>query len=201
MQNVINGIFATVTTIQEGVEILEVFSDMGSREVRPFFSPSLPHSLPPSLPPSLTSPPPSCTSLSLLLIPSNSPPYLPLSSSLLSSFTPSILLFPILPPPSFPPSLHHTHTYTHTCIYMYITQTIKRVIDKQTVELFSMFNKELNLVKKEFSHHSPQLPRSQPRSASVATWARLLKRRIDLPMKVRRNTLRTEESVLISEVS
>ena len=33
VQNMINGIFATVTTVQEGVEILEVFSDMGSREV------------------------------------------------------------------------------------------------------------------------------------------------------------------------
>ena len=33
VQNVINGIFATVTTVQEGVEILEVFSDMASREV------------------------------------------------------------------------------------------------------------------------------------------------------------------------
>ena len=33
VQNTINGIFTTVTTVQEGVEILEVFSDMASREV------------------------------------------------------------------------------------------------------------------------------------------------------------------------
>ena len=33
VQNTINGIFATVTTVQEGVEILEVFADMGKREV------------------------------------------------------------------------------------------------------------------------------------------------------------------------
>ena len=33
VQNLINGIFATITTVQEGVEMLEIFSDMGSREV------------------------------------------------------------------------------------------------------------------------------------------------------------------------
>lgn len=33
VQNLISGIFTTITTVQEGVEILEIFSDMGSREV------------------------------------------------------------------------------------------------------------------------------------------------------------------------
>ena len=33
VQNTINSIFTTVTTVQEGVEILEVFSDMATREV------------------------------------------------------------------------------------------------------------------------------------------------------------------------
>ena len=33
VQNVIKGIFITVTTVEEGVEILEVFTDMASREV------------------------------------------------------------------------------------------------------------------------------------------------------------------------
>ena len=33
VQNVIKGIFTTVTTVEEGVEILEVFTDMASREV------------------------------------------------------------------------------------------------------------------------------------------------------------------------
>ena len=47
-----------------------------------------------------------------------------------------------------------------------------------------MFNEELNMVKKEFSRLQPNVPLSQPRFASVATWARLLKRRIDIPMKV-----------------
>ena len=36
VQNLINGIFTTITTVQEGVEILEIFSDMGSREVHKY---------------------------------------------------------------------------------------------------------------------------------------------------------------------
>ena len=63
-------------------------------------------------------------------------------------------------------------------------QSIKRVIDRRTVDLYSMFNEELNMVKKEFSRLQPYVPLSQPRFASIATWARLLKRRIDIPMKV-----------------
>ena len=39
VQNLINGIFSTITTVQEGVEILEIFSDMGSREVQKKISP------------------------------------------------------------------------------------------------------------------------------------------------------------------
>ena len=53
-----------------------------------------------------------------------------------------------------------------------------------------MFNEELNLVKKEFSRHAPaDLPLSQPWYAGRATWARILKRRIDIPMKVRSTSL------------
>ncbi len=47
-----------------------------------------------------------------------------------------------------------------------------------------MFNEELNLVKKEFSRQSPILPLSHSWYAGRATWARALKRRIDIPMKV-----------------
>lgn len=47
-----------------------------------------------------------------------------------------------------------------------------------------MFNEELNLVKKEFSKHATTLTLSQPWYAGRATWARTLKRRIDIPMKV-----------------
>lgn len=53
------------------------------------------------------------------------------------------------------------------------------------MDLFSMFNEELNMVKKEFSRQArPELPLSQPWYAGRATWARILKRRIDIPMKV-----------------
>ena len=53
------------------------------------------------------------------------------------------------------------------------------------MDLYSMFNEELNLVKKTFSRLDPALPPSHPRFAGVATWARALKRRIDAPMKVK----------------
>ena len=143
IQNLINGIFATVTTVQEGVELLEVFVDMGKREVS-----------------------------------STKQPY-----SLLSTY-PHIH--------SLTHSLSHTHTHTHSLslslslsfISPIHTQTVKRVIDKQTVELFSMFTEELNKVKKEYSRQTCHLPPSQPSCAARATWARLLKRRIDQPMKV-----------------
>ena len=72
----------------------------------------------------------------------------------------------------------------HT-ISSFPVQSIKRVIDHRTVDLYSMFNEELTLVKKEFNRHNPTLPLSQPRYAGEATWARLLKRRIDVPTKVR----------------
>ena len=58
-------------------------------------------------------------------------------------------------------------------------------MDRRAVDLYTMFNEELSLVKKEFTRQSPTLPPSQPRFAGVATWARALKRRIDAPMEVR----------------
>ena len=58
------------------------------------------------------------------------------------------------------------------------------MIDRRTVDLYTMFNEELSLVKKEFTRHNPVLPPSHPRFAGQATWARALKRRIDVPMKV-----------------
>ena len=63
-------------------------------------------------------------------------------------------------------------------------QSIKRVVDRRTVDLFFMFNEELNLVKKEFNRLSPSLTPFQPHFAGMATWARSLKKRIDTPMKV-----------------
>lgn len=63
------------------------------------------------------------------------------------------------------------------------SQVIKRTIDHKTVDLYVMFNEELNAVKKEFTCKLPSVPLMQPRYAGVATWARGLKRRIDRPMK------------------
>ena len=63
-------------------------------------------------------------------------------------------------------------------------QSIKRVVDRRTVDLFFMFNEELNLVKKEFNRQSASLTPFQPLYAGKATWARSLKKRIDTPMKV-----------------
>ena len=67
---------------------------------------------------------------------------------------------------------------------LFLTQSIKRVVDRRTVDLFVMFNDELNLVKKEFNRQSPSLTPFQPQYAGRATWARSLKKRIDTPMKV-----------------
>ena len=77
-------------------------------------------------------------------------------------------------------------TCSLTDVYTLFTfQSIKRVVDRRTVDLYAMFSEELNMVKKEFSKQSPALPSSQPKFAGMATWVRALKRRVDLPMKVR----------------
>ena len=65
-----------------------------------------------------------------------------------------------------------------------ITQAIRRTIDKKTVEVFQLFNEELNLVKKEFNTKTVALPPMYPKYAGSSTWARALKRRIDKPMTV-----------------
>ena len=63
-------------------------------------------------------------------------------------------------------------------------QSIKRTIDRRTVDLYGRFTEELNMVKREFSGKAPVLPTSFPRQAGKAMWARSLKRRIDSSMKV-----------------
>lgn len=66
-------------------------------------------------------------------------------------------------------------------------ESIKRVVDQKTVELFSMFNEDLNMVKEEFNRQNPKLTSSMPRFAGKATWATALKRRVEGPMKVLEN--------------
>lgn len=64
-------------------------------------------------------------------------------------------------------------------------QAIRRTIDKKTVEVYQLFNEELNLVKKEFNTKTVDLPPMYPHYAGSAAWARMLKRRVDRPMNVR----------------
>lgn len=114
VQNVINSAFTTVITVQEGVDLLEVFFHLTSREV--------------------------CARVE--------------------------------------------REKEREYLKFFSLQSIKRVVDRRTVDLFVMFNEELNLVKKEFNRQSPSLTPFQPHYAGMATWARSLKKRIDTPMKV-----------------
>ena len=68
-------------------------------------------------------------------------------------------------------------------ISSYNIQVIKRTIDHKTVQLYLMFNDELNAVKKEFNKKYPSIPLTRPKYAGLASWGRSLKRRIDRPMK------------------
>ncbi|XP_030837708.1 dynein heavy chain 2, axonemal [Strongylocentrotus purpuratus] len=63
-------------------------------------------------------------------------------------------------------------------------EAIRRTIDKKTVEVYHLFNNELNAVKKEFTKKIPDLGFLKPHYAGQAHWARSLKRRIDRCMEV-----------------
>lgn len=76
------------------------------------------------------------------------------------------------------------YVYHYDNNHLSYPQSIKRVIDHRTVDLYALFSDELNLVKKEFTRQAPVLPASQPQHSGRASWARRLKRRIDAPMKV-----------------
>ena len=63
-------------------------------------------------------------------------------------------------------------------------QAIKRTIDKKTVDVFVMFNDELNAVKKELTQKTTPLPPSHPKFAGQSHWARFLKKRVERSMMV-----------------
>ncbi|XP_014680873.1 PREDICTED: dynein heavy chain 2, axonemal-like [Priapulus caudatus] len=63
-------------------------------------------------------------------------------------------------------------------------ETIKRTIDKKTVQMWTLFSDELNSVKKELATKSPPLSPMHPNYAGCAHWAKALKRRIDYDMAV-----------------
>ena len=66
-----------------------------------------------------------------------------------------------------------------------IFQAIRRTIDKKTVDVFAMFNEELNAVKKELTQKTVPPPANHPKFAGQAHWARMLKKRIERSMMVR----------------
>ena len=53
------------------------------------------------------------------------------------------------------------------------------------MQVYSMFNEELNNVKKELSSKVTNMLPHLPKYAGSAHWARALKRRIDRPMEVK----------------
>jgi len=63
-------------------------------------------------------------------------------------------------------------------------QSIRRMIDKKTVDVYAMFNDELNAIKKELTQKLVALPASHPKYAGQAHWARMLKRGIERSMMV-----------------
>ncbi|XP_053403795.1 dynein axonemal heavy chain 2-like isoform X4 [Mercenaria mercenaria] len=69
-------------------------------------------------------------------------------------------------------------------IFMHLSgrEAIKRTIDKKTVDVYSMFNEELNAVKKELTQKTIPHSSSHPKYAGQALWARQLKRRIERSM-------------------
>ena len=50
-----------------------------------------------------------------------------------------------------------------------------------------MFNEELNAVKKELTQKTVPLPPAHPKFAGQAHWARMLKKRIERSMMVRKD--------------
>ena len=58
------------------------------------------------------------------------------------------------------------------------------MIDKKTVDVYAMFNDELNTIKKELTQKLVALPASHPKHAGQAHWARMLKRGIERSMQV-----------------
>ncbi|XP_043542327.1 dynein axonemal heavy chain 2-like, partial [Chiloscyllium plagiosum] len=62
--------------------------------------------------------------------------------------------------------------------------TIKRTIDKKTVEVYILFNDELSLVNKDLNRKAMHLAPQMPRYAGQAHWARSLRRRIDRSMEI-----------------
>ncbi len=76
---------------------------------------------------------------------------------------------------------------SQTVYHCLLLQAIRRTIDKKTVDVYHLFNEELQAVKKELSQKGPKpLTPSHPKFSGVAHWARMLKKRIERGMMVGR---------------
>lgn len=69
------------------------------------------------------------------------------------------------------------------------------MIDKKTVDVYAMFNDELNTIKKELMQKLVALPASHPKYAGQAHWARLLKKSIERSMTVRPKRLHSASDI------
>ena len=58
------------------------------------------------------------------------------------------------------------------------------MIDKKTVDVYAMFNEELNAVKRELTQKLAPLPASHPKYSGQCMWAKMLKRGIERSMMV-----------------
>ncbi|KAI4898373.1 hypothetical protein NFI96_012388, partial [Prochilodus magdalenae] len=71
-------------------------------------------------------------------------------------------------------------------VFQHLTarEAIKRTIDRKTVDVYTLFSKELYLVNKELSRKAFHTPADMPQNAGHAHWARALRRRIERPIEV-----------------
>lgn len=69
-------------------------------------------------------------------------------------------------------------------MHLSVREPIKRALDKRTVEVYNIFNDELNNVKKEMTTKSIPMPFNHPKFAGLAHWTRQLKKRIEKSMMV-----------------
>jgi dynein heavy chain len=58
-------------------------------------------------------------------------------------------------------------------------ESIRRTIDKKTVEIYNMFIEDLNTVKREITSRAIVLDPMHPQYAGAALWAKGLRRRIE----------------------
>ncbi|XP_056156824.1 dynein axonemal heavy chain 2 [Lampris incognitus] len=80
--------------------------------------------------------------------------------------------------------------------HLYAREAIKRTLDRKTVQVYTIFNNELNLVNNELS----QKARDTPTHIDRARWARILRRRIENPMEVLRWAHFLPKTEICSEV-